>query len=168
MDVEWSRLERQCKKYHGILHAERSQWELFPPEEKKKKSYVTFPKEEKINKQSPEDETSHFCLPFLQAQKKKHPRQTVGRDVAASLLKQTRYTLFLSCYLKKTITWKPLSLMTFTHVPKTKYTYENQEVSDTQTFFPKQTQSWKSRFWTWNWKGTKKQRACQEIRCCSA
>lgn len=106
---------------------------MFPPEKKKRQSYVTFPKEEKINKQSPKGETSHFCLPLLQARKKKHPWQTVGRDVAASLLKETRYNLLLSCYLKKTITWKPLSLMIITHTKKEIHTWEQSSERCTNT-----------------------------------
>lgn len=93
--------------------------------------------EGKINKQSPINETNHFCLPFLQAQKKKHAWQTVGRDAAASLLKETKYNLFLSCHLKKPIASKPLSLITFTDIPKMKYVHKN-NVSHTQTtLFPK-------------------------------
>lgn len=93
--------------------------------------------EGKLNKQSPINETNHFCLPFLQAQKKKHAWQTVGRDGAASLLKETKYNLFLSCYLKKSIASETLSLITFTDVPKTKYMRKN-NVSHTQTtLFPK-------------------------------
>lgn len=100
---------------------------------KKSKFSVTFPKEEKISKQSPKDETSHFCLPFLQAPKKKHGWQTAGRDVAASLLKETKYNQFLSSYLKKTITSNPLTLMTYTDVPKMKCKHKNNEVSHIQT-----------------------------------
>lgn len=73
----------------------------------------------------------HFC---------KFKRKSLPSRLLETLPKETTYSLVLSGYLKKTITSKPLPLITLTDTPKNGL--HKNKVNHTQTaHFPKQEQS---------------------------